>query len=703
MSGLASDIMSKTGIHPTSGLRLAGLILGLSLGAGTAFGQTAFRGTWADAFHVGYKSAAQIDQMIAYALQGNYNAVIVEVMAYQDAGGSGYGGHGAYWNSDIIPKAQDVPSTFDPLGYLCQQAHEQGLEVHAWLVTYRVCEAWPPAGNAIVSAHPEWMMVPGASIGSGPAPVGTDYVLDPGSPEVQDYLISIVRELVSHYPIDGINWDYIRYTQQDAGYPADTNYYYSSLKRFQRIYNRGDVPAYTDSSWSDFRRRTIDELVRRCRAEIPGMPSSRQPLRLTADVLAAGGYSGNFTSSTAYLYFQNWKYWMDMAWLDAVVPMNYKREHCPNEATMYRQWVDAAISWRNGRHVYAGQAGYLNSMANSITQLSYAYTKGANGTASYSYVGTRAVEDICDGSDAWVTDWAWYSYVAQNLFTTAAATPGMPWRSAATATEGTIWGQISNSATGLPVDDATVTISGKTSRTDANGYYVVTLLGANANGTPYTIYASKSGLPSTNRPSSLAVAGEVRRYDITLGAGASRIAVNGGESPVTLTRQIRLPQNLANDTFTVSALNWPTYGPVNYLITDNAAWLSVSPTHGSTTGEADTITVAYSTATLEAGEHTATITVSDSSAGNSPRTLTVNLTVLPPPIPTDFDDDGDVDQFDFARMQRCLSGASVPQNDPDCQNAKLDADSDADQDDMRLFLGCMTGPGLAGDPDCLAP
>ena len=51
-----------------------------------------FRAFWADAFHVGFKSQSQIDDMIDRALIGNYNAIVPEVLAYQDYSNT-YGGH----------------------------------------------------------------------------------------------------------------------------------------------------------------------------------------------------------------------------------------------------------------------------------------------------------------------------------------------------------------------------------------------------------------------------------------------------------------------------------------------------------------------------------------------------------------------------------------------------------------------------------
>ncbi len=69
-------------------------------------------------------------------------------------------------------------------------------------------------------------------------------------------------------------------------------------------------------------------------------------------------------------------------------------------------------------------------------------------------------------------------------------------------------------------------------------------------------------------------------------------------------------------------------GTLNYSISDNVSWLSVSPTSGTSTGEQDTITVNYSTASLSPGNYNATITVSDANASNNPQTVAVNLTVI---------------------------------------------------------------------------
>ncbi len=447
-----------------------------------------FRGFWADAFHVGFKSAAQIDDMVARAVQGNYNAILAEVMAFQDTGA---GGHGAYWNSAIVPRASDIsgPPTFDPLAYLIQQAHAAGIEVHAWLVTYRVSASWPPAGNSTLAAHPEWFMVPSADIGGGPAKVNNYYVLDPGSPDVQAYLLSIVAELVSNYALDGIHWDYIRYTTTDAGYPADLSYANSGLARFQRIYNYAGVPSPSDPAWSDFRRREITELIRRAQVLVATADNPRQPLRHTAALITWGDAPSNFTQTNSWRLFQNWRLWLEQGYLDAGIPMTYYDQD--TYPTWFENWVNQALVWRYQRHIFTGPGIYLNDFADSLYQINYAIAAGADGVSTYSYATTR------DG----MTDWSWYSLVSSQAFTDPAVPPAMPWRDPAAATEGAVYGRVVDGATGEPIDDATVRINGfDVTYTDGNGFFVITRLAADPNGTLVPVSVVAGGYSEVARP-----------------------------------------------------------------------------------------------------------------------------------------------------------------------------------------------------------
>ena len=124
--------------------------------------------------------------------------------------------------------------------------------------------------------------------------------------------------------------------------------------------------------------------------------------------------------------------------------------------------------------------------------------------------------------------------------------------------------------------------------------------------------------------------------------------------------------------------------------------MSVSPIHGVSTGEVDTLTITYDTTGLSSGSHTAQIDIWDTNASNPVETLIVDVEVG---IPGDFDWDDDVDQEDFGHLQSCLSGPAVPPTFG-CEDANLDGDLDVDQDDVAKFQLCISGPNVPGDPNC---
>lgn len=111
-------------------------------------------------------------------------------------------------------------------------------------------------------------------------------------------------------------------------------------------------------------------------------------------------------------------------------------------------------------------------------------------------------------------------------------------------------------------------------------------------------------------------------------------------NPVTLAGNDADP-----DTFTITNIG---VDALSYTVETDEPWLSASPTTGTLSAdESDTIDVTYSTAELDVGEYSASITVSDPAAANSPRTVVVNLTVYGPEPIIAFDPEAIDIQTDF--------------------------------------------------------
>jgi len=154
----------------------------------------------------GFKSTAQIDTMIDLALTGNYNAIVPEILAFQDTAAVDTA---AYWDSDIVPMPATSSARIDPLAYLVQQAHANGLEVHPWLVAFRVL-TWPPSGNA---RSPPIRMADDAAPGMNTDRESRQLLYlrrrSPARSLPDEHRPRAVRQLRDRC----IHWDYIRYTQ----------------------------------------------------------------------------------------------------------------------------------------------------------------------------------------------------------------------------------------------------------------------------------------------------------------------------------------------------------------------------------------------------------------------------------------------------------------------------------------------------------
>ncbi len=123
---------------------------------------------------------------------------------------------------------------------------------------------------------------------------------------------------------------------------------------------------------------------------------------------------------------------------------------------------------------------------------------------------------------------------------------------------------------------------------------------------------------------------------------------------------------------------------LNYTITDDANWLSCSPSTGQSTGEYDPIDVNYVTSALSTGIYNATITVSDPGASNPSQTVTVELSVIEPnELPPDINNDGIINSGDYIILadhwrDNCF-GPSW------CEGADLDMNSVVNFSDVNIM------------------
>lgn len=165
-------------------------------------------------------SQSECQKAVADILASNINAVFVQVRGRGDAYYFPNREDDTYPNQEPRSLLYPIsPTGFDPLQYLIDRFHnaDPPVEVHAWCTTYNCWNrSSPPSSpNHVLNLHPEWVTnkKDGASYIDA-----SDIPLDPGIPDVQDYIYNVFMDIVRNYDVDGIHFDYIRLLNADSGY-----------------------------------------------------------------------------------------------------------------------------------------------------------------------------------------------------------------------------------------------------------------------------------------------------------------------------------------------------------------------------------------------------------------------------------------------------------------------------------------------------
>ena len=340
----------------------------------TAHDKPEFRAMWVSS----YGSSADIctpqgiDRLIAHAKLANLNAIVIQVRKTGDA----------FYKSDTEPRAEDLegqPADWDPLAYIIEKAHAQGLEVHAWLNTYKIWvgDTPPKDPNHVFNKHPEWV---NKTI-DGRLDKSNNYGLDPGIREAQEYICNTYLEVVRKYDVDGVHFDYCRYWDPTFGY-SDL-----AVARFNKETGRTGKPKVDDPVWCQWRRDRVTDLVRQV---YEGVQATKPWVRVTASVVGnhpEGPLPMDFTKSHPYFsLLQDWERWTREGIIDAVFPMNYKRETSPQQQVAFREMTDGMVRWKHDRHAYNGMS--VQPPDDYAAQVNESRTRGTDGTCGFAFNGT---------------------------------------------------------------------------------------------------------------------------------------------------------------------------------------------------------------------------------------------------------------------------------------------------------------------------
>jgi uncharacterized lipoprotein YddW (UPF0748 family) len=336
--------------------------------------------------------------MVRRAADAGFNTLIVQVRGRGDA----YY-HGRW---EPPPPALAGRRSYDPLARTIREARRRGLRVHAWINTFLLANAdtLPADSTHLVHRRPDLLAVPQplarelyAMDPRDPrylqalldyARANRDHVeglyLSPAAPEAQEHLYSIWMDLLEHYDLDGLHFDFVRYPAPDYDYsrvaldrfrdwliphlPDTVRTRYAALAS-------GDPLVYTDSfsaAWDDFRRQQVTALVERIYYGVKQHSSGRRPL-ITASVFADWG-------SAHDRRFQDWHEWLRRGIIDVACPMAYT-----DSTPLFRERIGSAVDSGRGGRIWAGIGAYRNPVAGTVAQIGVARELGAAGIVLFSY------------------------------------------------------------------------------------------------------------------------------------------------------------------------------------------------------------------------------------------------------------------------------------------------------------------------------
>ena len=310
-----------------------------------------FRGVWvATVVNIDWPSSRglttieQKKELIALldrVVQLNMNAVLFQVRPAADA----------FYDSPIEPWSEYLSGEmgkppepyYDPLAYLIEEAHKRGLEVHAWFNPFRARHA---SGRGAASGDHISVLRPDLVV-----EYGDQLWLDPGNPEAQYHSLSVVRDVVRRYDIDGVHID-------DYFYPYPVRDNQNQLVEFP-----------DDKSWAtalenrvimsreDWRRENINKFVESLYRTVK-QEKSWVKVGISPFGIWRPGHPEGVRGLDAYrsLYADS-RLWLQNGWVDYMSPQLYWSVNSRGQSfpDLYEWWKEQNT---RSRHVWPGTAIY---------------------------------------------------------------------------------------------------------------------------------------------------------------------------------------------------------------------------------------------------------------------------------------------------------------------------------------------------------
>lgn len=230
------------------------------------------------------------------------NAVFVQIRSAADAF---YAKSTEPWSEWLTGRQGMAPDPFyDPMEFMIDEAHQRGLEFHAWFNLDRATfsKNASVAASHIVYRKPDWMLT-----------YGGRKLFNLGLPAVRTYIAGLVANVVREYDVDGVHFD---------------DYFYPYAEPGQVLRDDGAYVKYGNGmSKEDWRRDNVNKLIVEIRDSIrdnkPWVKFGVSPFGIWKNQAKDPEGSATNGGQSYYDQYADTRKWVREGLIDYIVPQVY--------------------------------------------------------------------------------------------------------------------------------------------------------------------------------------------------------------------------------------------------------------------------------------------------------------------------------------------------------------------------------------------
>ncbi|PWJ43822.1 glycoside hydrolase family 10 protein [Sediminitomix flava] len=264
----------------------------------------------------------------------------------------------------------------DPLKELIEEAHRKNIKVFAWF-EFGFSSSYNKNGGVFIEKKPHW-----ASLNNEGKLVNKNNFdwMNALDVEVQDFLTSLILEVVEKYDVDGIQGD-----DRLPAMPSSGGYNPAVIEQYKKEHAGQEPPKYyKDFEWVNWRAEKLNDYMRRLYKEV----KAKDPNCIVSMAPSVFPWAKEE-------YLQDWPTWINEGYVDLICPQVYRRD-----IENYKSTLASTVQYILPQHRHKLFPGILIKVGEEypsselFTQMIEANRElGLKGEVHFFYEGVKKFED----------------------------------------------------------------------------------------------------------------------------------------------------------------------------------------------------------------------------------------------------------------------------------------------------------------------